>query len=207
MLYDLERTLKSASVWALAAVLSACGGDDGTGVTGTASGAGGTTGSGGSTSGSAGSSSSAVSSTGTGGSATASTTTGSGGVAASTTGTGGASTTTGSGGVAGSSASSGGAGGGANGGSGGTGRTPPTTFDEKCVEVCTLQDEGCPSLGVDACAELCLLFGSLAPEPCRTTIEDIMDCQIAGGSASACDTANACAMETEAQQTACEAAE
>ena len=206
MLYDLERTLKSASVWALAAVLSACGGDDGTGGTGTASGAGGTTGSGGSTSGSAGSGSSAVSSTGTGGSATASTTTGSGGVAASTTGTGGAGTT-GSGGVAGSGTSSGGAGGGASGGSGGTGRTPPTTFDEKCVEVCTLQDEGCPSLGVDACAELCLLFGSLAPEPCRTAIEDIMDCQIAGGSASACDTANACAMETEAQQTACEAAE
>lgn len=84
---------------------------------------------------------------------------------------------------------------GGNGGSSGA-------FSQKCGQVCQLQtDGGCSLLETQDCIDFCNAFAG-AGATCRAALEATMDCQIAGGTTTACST-DACQAEMDAQDPAC----
>lgn len=75
-------------------------------------------------------------------------------------------------------------------------------FSSKCNQVCQLQTDGsCNLLSQQDCVDFCTAFEG-ADAGCRAALETTMDCQIAGGSTTACS-ADACQAEMDAQTPAC----
>jgi hypothetical protein len=70
------------------------------------------------------------------------------------------------------------------------------------AKVCQLQtDGGCGLLETQDCIDICSAFAGVEAS-CAAAIEATMDCQIAGGTTTACDT-TACQAEMDAQDSDC----
>jgi hypothetical protein len=84
----------------------------------------------------------------------------------------------------------------------GNGGGSSEAFSQRCEQVCQLQtDGGCGLLETQDCIDICSAFAGVEAS-CAAAIEATMDCQIAGGTTTACDT-TACQAEMDAQDSDC----